>query len=284
MKKRVAVLGGDDRQIHLAQLLHDDGAEVVTWGLEKGNAPFCVPLDRALESEIIILPLPVCRGDKLNLPLTDMKLKPGDLLDRFHRGQIIFGGMIQSLEHAQPDESFADLLDYYDREEVQIANAVPTAEGAIMRAMEETDFSIQGSCCLIAGYGRIGKILAHRLHGLGARVTVAARRLSDLAWIEAYGYHPIHIKKLSGNLGEFDLIFNTAPAMVFDAECLCGIKKGCVLLELASLPGGFDMNAVKQYGLRMLEERGLPGKMAPISAARAIREGIYHILEERGVL
>lgn len=284
MKKRFAVLGGDQRQIHLARLLHSDGWDTVTWGLEKGGAPFGVPLDHALDADIIVLPLPVCRGDALNLPLTDMELFCDRLWESLRPEQISLGGMTGSLAPRLQEEYGLELLDYYDREEVQIANAVSTAEGAVMRAMKETEETIQGSRCLIIGYGRIGKVLAHRLHGLGAEVTVAARKRSDLAWIGAYGCHAVRVDQLKSELSRFDLIFNTAPGMVLDADNLRSIKSDCVLMELASLPGGIDMGAVKELGLRAVVERGLPGKVAPLSAAVAIRDGIYHILEEKGVL
>lgn len=284
MKKRFAVLGGDQRQIHLAQLMHSDGWDTVTWGLEKGGAPFSVPLDHALDADIIVLPLPVCRGDKLNFPLTDMELSCDRLWESLRSEQIVLGGMTGLLAPRLKEAYGLELLDYYDREEVQIFNAVPTAEGAVMRAMEETSHFLLGSRCLVVGYGRIGKILSHRLRGMGAEVTVAARKLSDLAWIEAYGYKAVRLSQLSDCLGEFELIFNTSPALVLDADHLRMIKPGCVLMELASLPGGIDMETVKELGLRAVVERGLPGKVAPVSAARAIRDGIYHILEEKGVL
>lgn len=283
MRKTIAVLGGDERQVCLAHLLNADGIEVMTWGLEKGDAPFSVPLDRALEADIIVLPLPACRGERLNLPLTDTVLEQDELWERLRRNQTILGGMTGALEKRLSEYSLS-ISDYYSREEVQVANAVPTAEGAIMRAMEETRHTLQGSRCLVLGYGRIGKILAHRLRCLGAKVTVAARKQSDRAWIEAFDHRAVSIEKLSEGIGEYDLIFNTVPMSVLDASCLRGAKNGCVLMELASLPGGFDADAVKRYGLRLIEERGLPGKVAPESAAKAIRDGIYHILEERGDL
>ena len=42
--------------------------------------------------------------------------------------------------------------------------------------MRETKETLNHAKCLIAGYGRIGKVLAKMLHGLGANVTVCARK------------------------------------------------------------------------------------------------------------
>ena len=41
---------------------------------------------------------------------------------------------------------------------------------------------------------RIGKLLSHRLQGLEARVTVAARKYGDLAWAEAYGLRGFRVR------------------------------------------------------------------------------------------
>lgn len=94
---------------------------------------------------------------------------------------------------------------------MQVCNAVPTAEGAIEIAMREYLGTINNSKCLITGYGRIGKVLAKMLQGLGAKVYVSARRKESLAWIKLNGYIPIDNNNLI-NSGEYDLIFNTVPA------------------------------------------------------------------------
>ena len=163
-----------------------------------------------------------------------------------------------------------------------IANAVPTAEGAIQLAMEATDRTIHGSHCLVIGYGRIGRLLAERLAALGAQVSVSARRYRDLAWIDAVGCRGLRTNALAGELDRFDLIFNTVPALILDAGRLEETREDCVILELASSPGGVDFDAARRLGRRALLASGLPGKSAPRTAAAAIRDSIYHILEERG--
>ena len=178
MKRSAALLGGDRRQVYLARLLLEDSWKVVTWGLEKGDAPNGVPLHSALEAEIIILPLPVCREGKLHLPLTDTTLEEEKLWPRLRYDQLLLGGMTGELPRRLMLDHGLTLVDYYQREEVQIANAVPTAEGAIQRAMEATERTLHTCRCLVIGYGRIGKILAQRLKALGSEVTVSARKYS----------------------------------------------------------------------------------------------------------
>ena len=282
MQRRIAIIGGDMRQVYLAQMLLEEGQDVVTWGLEKGDGPRPVPLHMALEAEILVLPLPVCREGGLNLPLTETERDPEQLWPRLRYDQLILGGMTEELGPRLMAEFGLTVVDYYRREEIQVANAVPTAEGAIQRAMEATDTTIHGSRCLVLGFGRTGKLLADRLKGMGAQVTVAARKYGDLAWIEALGFTSLAVKDLPGGLEAFDLIFNTVPALLLDASRLAETKAGCLILELASAPGGVDSRAAKALGRRLIRAPGLPGAVAPRTAAAAIRESIRHILEERG--
>ena len=270
------------RQVWLTRLLLEDGLDAASWALEQGGAPNGVPLNQALEAELLILPLPVCRAANLNLPLTDTELAADQLWPRLRPAQLLLGGMTGELAARLADRFGLTLLDYYSREETQTANAVPTAEGAIQLAMEATESTIHKSQCLVAGFGRVGKLLASRLSALGAEVSVSARKYGDLAWAGACGYHAMRSHSLQGGLGRFDLIFNTVPALLFDERRLRETKADCVLVELASAPGGIDLDAAKRVGRRVLCAPGLPGKVAPRTAAAAIRDSIYHILEERG--
>lgn len=127
MKPTISILGGDLRQVHLTRLLLNDGWDAVTWGLEQGGAPGPVPLDQALERDVLLLPMPVCRGGMLHLPLTDTELEAERLWSRLRYDQLLLGGMTGGLSRRLMADYGLTLLDYYAREETQVANAVPTA-------------------------------------------------------------------------------------------------------------------------------------------------------------
>lgn len=281
MKRMIAVAGGDLRMARLAELLLDGGCELATWGLEGADAPNPVPLDKALEAGIIVLPLPLCRDGMLTLPLTDETLACERLWPRLKPSQIVLGGQLGDLPERLKNEYGLNLVDYFARDEVQAANAVPTAEGAIALAMGASERTVWESRCLVTGAGRIGRTLAWRLSALGAKVSVSARRQEDLAWIRVWGCEALRTDGLDG-LDRFDFIFNTVPSLVLDCRLLAQVRRDCPLMELASPPGGIDREAAVRLGLRFIAAPGLPGKAAPLTAAEVIRDSIYHILKERG--
>lgn len=156
-------------------------------------------------------------------------------------------------------------------------------EGAIQIAMEELPSTLHGARALVIGYGRLGKLLAHRLSALGAKVSVAARSCADLAWIEAYGYGVEHSGQLEGWLCCYDLVVNTVPARMLDGSVLSDLRPGCLVIDLASKPGGVDFDAASRLGIKAIWALSLPGKVAPVTAGRSIRTTIYNILNELGV-
>ena len=164
------------------------------------------------------------------------------------------------------------------------ANDVPTCEGALQLAMEQTEHTLQGASCLVIGYGRIGALLAHKLHALDAAVTVSARSPRDFARIEADGMRALDTRSLAGRLSAFQLMFNTVPAPVLGAAELSSLSTGCLVIDLASLPGGISADAKLPAGCRLLHALSLPGRVAPLSAARAIHDTVLTILQEESIL
>ena len=151
MKPTISILGGDLRQVHLARLLQADGWDTVTWGLEQGGGPGAVPLDQALEREVLLLPMPIERDGLLHLPLTDTELETERLWPRLRYDQLLLGGLAGTLRQRLMTEYGLTLLDYYVREETQVANAVPTALAIghtykIIAAQWFRVFAFRGDC------------------------------------------------------------------------------------------------------------------------------------------
>ncbi|MEN2777003.1 dipicolinate synthase subunit DpsA [Acetivibrio clariflavus] len=287
--KKFTVLGGDLRSVKLANLISADGNKVNIYGFK--NAGFELGLEESPnlelainQSDIVIGPLP-CSNDNeiINAPFCPDKIYIKDVFKAMTKNQIFIAGRIsEKIQHAASVYSVYS-VDLLDREEMAVLNAVPTAEGAIQIAMEEMPITLHNSNVLILGFGRIGKILAKMLLGIGSNVYVAARKYSDLAWIKGYGYNAVHINEIGNSLENMDVIFNTIPHVILDINMLQKVKKDSLIIDLASKPGGVDFEKAKDMGIKTIWALSLPGKVAPVTAAEFMKDTIYNIINELGV-
>lgn len=67
--------------------------------------------------------------------------------------QCLAGGSVSEVVREEAEKRGLTIHDYFEREELAIHNTVPTAEGAIQLAMEETPITLYGSRCLVTGFG-----------------------------------------------------------------------------------------------------------------------------------
>ncbi len=276
MKKTFGVIGGDRRQAELARLLREDGNTVLTYGLDRWKPGGERSLEEAASADAVILPLPLCKGDGVLNCEEGSAVPTLDLFRRLRHQQRILAGQVRPAQQREAESCGLVLEDYFLREELAVSNAAATAEGAIQVAMERMDAALLGADCLVIGFGRIGKLLSHRLHGLGARVTATARKPEDLAWVRAYGYTPLETGRLEGHLSSFRAVFNTVPSSVLGRPLLAQLPLDCLCVDLASVRG-------IEPAENVVWARSLPGRLTPRTAAAAIRDAVYYILlEERG--
>ena len=286
---KFAAIGGDMRQAKLSELLAADGHTVAAFAIDKirlegGVLQTASIKDAVCDARCVILPLPVTSKEGiLNTPLSGGLHTVREILSALKPEQIVCVGRIDSGSNELARAMGLELIDYFDREELAVANAIATAEGAVQIIMEEIPITVCGARCLVIGFGRSGKILCHRLRGLGAYVTASARNVADLSWIRAYGYEPAVTQNLDGTLEEYDVIINTVPARVLGENRLKELKAGCLCLDLASKPGGMDFNAASRLGVKAVWALSLPGEVAPVTSGAIIRDTIYNILQEKGI-
>ena len=278
MKKIFGVIGGDRRQAELARLIAQDGASVLTYGLECWKPVGAAALAQAVTADVVILPLPLCKGEGV-LNCEEDPVPTLELFRQLRPGQRILAGNVKPQQYREASACGLTLEDYFLREELTVANAAATAEAVIQVAMENLDRTLLGMDCLVLGFGRIGKLLSYRLHGLGAHVTASARKPKDLAWVRAYGWNAVETGSLNGKLGSFGLVFNTIPSRVLDECLLSQLPKDCLCIDLASQQG-IDATAAERLGLRHIWARSLPGRLVPGTAAAVIRDAINYILLE----
>ncbi len=289
-EKIFAVIGGDLRQAHLANRLAQRGYRVYGVLFDKevelsskvvSTAGYKEALGAA---NVVVLPLPISLdGQTVNAPFGLQELELAKCFRAVEPGAVVMGGRVTAEIAAAARSAGVELIDYLEREELAVLNSVPTAEGAIAIAMNELPTTIFGRNILITGFGRIAKVLARILVAMGANVTVAARKYSDLAWIEIYHCRAIHISLLEDVACEADLVFNTIPAVVLDEGILSRLSRNCLVIDLASKPGGVDFETARCLGIKTIWALSLPGKVAPVFAGEAIKDTILNILDERGL-
>lgn len=294
MKKdiRIGVIGGDARQLSAADRLVEAGYPVFTYGLcdQPELATVCQTYEEAiLGIQIMLLPVPLSRD---HLQITGCNLALSSLISSLQPGITIYCGL--------PDENFVhdalkhgcQVVDYTKDEVFMIRNALPTAEGAIAIAMNALTRTLFGCKALVIGYGRIGKILSDLLLHMGAEVTVAARKNTDLAVAGLHGCNRLKIISKEGTddffippLSErFHVVFNTVPVMLLDEHILCDLPHDIILIDLASAPGGIDYDVAARLGLKTMIALSLPGKVAPITAGEIIGDYLIAQLEEGSVI
>ncbi len=290
MYKTISIIGGDLRIINLIGLLAKDDFMIYTYGLENSedlienkNIKKCRSIPEVVNSsEIIIGPVPMTNDSEfLSAPFSEEKIMIDELINEMsNKNKTFLAGNISNKIMDKLQERNIEYIDLLKREELVVLNTISTAEGAIQITMENTSRTIHGSNILIMGFGRVGKVLAKMLDGIGAKVSCEARKNSDIAWIKAYGYNPIHLSELDNELGKYDIIINTIPFQILDEEKLLHVKKECTIVDLSSNPGGVDRGAARRLGLKLIWALSLPGKVAPLTSAEFIQETLYHILKE----
>lgn len=275
--KTIGVIGGDRRQAMLAELLEEDGFTVCTYGVPARRESERL-LAEVLASDALVLPLPLCWQPGV-LNGSGEEIRTEELFAAVGSGRPVLAGQVREEQWEEAARHGVFLRDYFLREEMMVANAAATAEAALGVAMERMDRTLLGTECLVLGFGRIGKLLAFRLHGLGARVTAAARKPADLAWISALGWQAVELGGVEALLHRFPVVFNTVPAPILSEDAAGRLPEDGVVIDLASVRGA-DETAVSLFGDRWIWARGLPGKMVPRSAAAAIHGAVRSLLEE----
>lgn len=205
----------------------------------------------------VILPVPV-------------KADPTELLQQFSHDVTVIGGNLPTRLH----ETY-QVIDLLRDPQYLAHNAMITAYCAIRIAMMELPVTLLHCKTLLIGWGRISQCLAKLLLAIGADVTVAARKETDRAMAQALGCDATGLSELSGQLPQYRLIFNTAPAPVISAEESGQCHLDCIKIDLASTQG--------IAGKHVIWARGLPGKDAPESSGTLIAQTILRLLQEKEV-
>ena len=294
---KFGIVGGDRRIVEAAKVLRKNGHSVSVWGIDSEyfEEDLCKATyeETVKDVDVLILPTPPSEDEvRVNCPLftKESGVKIHKLLDAVSSSTVIMGGRISPRLREFAAKRNLKIFDYFNREELLIKNAVPTAEGAIGIAIDKLPKTLFGSKVAVVGYGRIGEALASRLNLLGANVSVFARKSTAIAKAISEGLNGIRITYKNGesSLAEvaknYDVIYNTVPYWIITEDIVSKIPRETLVVDLASAPGGIDMIAAKKYDLEVIHALALPAKTAPSSAGAIVAESIMSIIEEEVTL
>ncbi|MCC2683831.1 MAG: dihydrofolate reductase [Paenibacillaceae bacterium] len=288
---RVVFIGGDARQLEVIQKFSELDATVILIGFDNLQNQFSGITKAKLSSEllktadVIILP-PVGTDDAgiVESIFTSEELRlVEEHIASLPKHAKVYTGMAKAHLKQMCAKYAIRLVELFERDDVAIYNSIPTAEGALMMAIQNTDITIHGSVCMVLGFGRTGMTMARTLQGLGAKVLVGVRRAEHFARAKEMGFTPFYTEEIIENVYYIDLLFNTIPTMIITAQVIANIPHRAVIIDLASKPGGTDFRFAEKRGIKALLAPGLPGIVAPKTAGRIIADTLSQLIMEDGI-
>jgi len=286
MSQSIAVIGGDARYLELIRqmqlennmvLVGYDQLEQSYTGLEQ------IELNQlnVKDMDAVILPVRgIGNAGEIDAVFSSQKIHLEKAwFQSLNKGTKIFTGIANDYLKTACEAAELELVTLMDRDDVAIYNSIPTAEGTVMMAIENTDFTIHQSKVTVVGFGRVGVTVARVFQALGAQVRVCSRSDADLARITESGARAITYTALAQTASDTDILINTVPAQVVDASVIRELPSHAVILDLASKPGGTDFEYAEKRGIKAKLAKSLPGIVAPKTSGKILAEVIKQALK-----
>ncbi|MBM7557866.1 dipicolinate synthase subunit DpsA [Halanaerobacter jeridensis] len=286
--KKIALLGGDDREKILLSSLEQSDAQVQVLGQPFNSSKLSREVITSLAQidaniDAVIAPMTgVDENYKIKKTFIDGEvLLTEDFFAGLQPGTKFFIGFAKPKIKEWCKKYNLDLIELATLDELAILNAIPTAEGAINKAIEHSRITLHHNNSFVLGLGRVGMTIARMLEGMGSNTFGVARKPKDLARALEMGLEPVEFQDLKQEIVQADFIFNTVPTLVLDREILSVLDSETVIIDVASAPGGTDFAAAKDFGISAHLALGLPGKVAPKSAGEILGDIIPRFIEEK---
>lgn len=270
----LAIVGGDRREQEIAREAVRSGATVRIHGFPvpaEGIAGATLadsPQEAAKDADVLLLPLPSMIGSTVFSPeATGAVVVDNKVLSVMRAGGVVLGGSADAAFEKLIVTANLAFIGYEHDEEGRIARAPAIAEGAIARIVSETQRTINGANIVQIGYGVVGRQLADTLRALGAHTAVSTRDPIRQEEARARGHLCMSNIAVTTYLADADLLINTVPALVVNERLLSAIPEGCLVIDLASPPGGVDREAAVRLRRRVVWARGM-GATSPVSVGR----------------
>lgn len=278
----ITVVYGDKRDIYLVKKLLEFDLTVFLVGFNENNVDidganlrkvkfFKELITPVKRSDVLILPIAGVDNDGLIKSMSKDKLElTVEIVKSIPKNALILVGMISPYLLKMKERYSLNLVGTIELDDLAILNSIPSVEGALAKAIELTSITIHGSKSMVIGFGRVGLTLARVLNSLGSETIVAARNSAQLARAIEMNCKIIEMGNMECELYDMDIVFNTVPSLILPREKLKLLNKDCVVIDLASAPGGLDYKAANELGITAYLAPGLPGRVAPKTAGEIL--------------
>lgn len=156
--QKILIVGGDSRQLEVIRILAENSAELTIAGFEKwagssNRGIRHVELSEALfrECPIVILPATgIGASGEADAPYSTEELTvTHEMIASMPPNGIVISGSVNPYLKEACSKYRIRLAEVYARDDVAILNSIPTAEGAVMIAMQHTDITIHGASVIV---------------------------------------------------------------------------------------------------------------------------------------
>lgn len=291
-KNKLSFIGGDLITAYLINMFLEEGNKIITYAFDsaedlinaddkKKSKMFAKSIEEAINfSDNIVFAMPFQNDSEKVISTFSLEQIEFKEIIPLLKNKNIFAGNLSEETINILEKQNTTIYNLNENNEIKISNALITAEAAIGIIAADSNKTINGMEILVLGFGRLGKMVAKSFSSLNAKVTVEARKDSDLAWINAYGYNALNLENLTENIHKYDIIINTVPFMLLDKERIEKLKKDVFVLDLAD-ERGIDTKEARKRNIKNLWALSLPAKNAPYSYAESIKNVMETILERK---
>ncbi|WP_100404438.1 dipicolinic acid synthetase subunit A [Bacillus solitudinis] len=284
--KHIVIIGGDARQLEIIRKLSTLDAKISLVGFEQLDDGFIGASKQTMNEiewstvDAVLLPISgmnqdgeidsIFSNETLQLELEQLKRTPDHC--------VVYSGISNETLDQLTTNANRKLVKLMERDDIAIYNSIPTAEGAVMMAIQNTDITIHSANVVVLGLGRVGMTVARSFAALGANVKVGARESQHLARITEMGMKSFHTANIIEEMREVDICINTIPALIVTSKVLAEMPMHTLIIDLASKPGGTDFRYSEKRGMKALLAPGLPGIVAPKTAGQILANVLATLL------
>lgn len=283
----IGIVAGDRREQEIARRAAMSGAKVRAFGFpwpEEGivGVEHAESAHAALSgAHIGLFPIPGSAADgALYAPARKEKIIADQALFAVMApGAHVLLGIANARISAAAKAAGVTLHEYDGDVRLMYLRAPAIVEGILKVLIENTEFTIQRAEIGVVGQGTIGAVLTRTLVLLGGHVHVFARNPVQRAAAMAVGANGWPLNALSDRAPGLNILISCVPAKVVDRRILQRLSKKSLVVDVAAPPGGVDLAAASEIGLRGLWARGL-GNRAPISVGASQWVGLEERIED----